>query len=316
MRRGAAQSYQAASQRIAASVQSSRAAVEAAVGSLLGPPVAAVRQAMSRAWEQHVRPLLNRRVRNWPDLEAAIQEAASEAAQRADAAAARARHAAMATKSVADAALLRQLRRVPQLRALARPEVASVAVWAAVAAIIVPLIWALTLATLRWLLFRLRPGRVAVAPPGSSSAWARLESALGYQWEQDSTRRAAVDGDSRGGTGRFAWLGDRLAQLLAAEAAFKLQPDDAAPDALAAAAAALAAEPAIGAKARAAGLPRLVQPGPGLASLQMAEAKERELYAACLGAAFADAGFNLAAARRVWAAGAAKPANGVEDGSE
>ncbi|PRW58986.1 hypothetical protein C2E21_2347 [Chlorella sorokiniana] len=290
LRHGAAQSYQAASQRIAASAQSSWAAAEAAVGGLLGPPVNAVQQAASQAWEQHLRPLLNRRVRNWPEFEAAIREAPSEAAQRAEAAAASAQRSAITAKAAADAALLRQLARVPQLRPLARPEVASAAVWAAVAAVTVPLAWALTLATLRWLLFRLRPGRVAVVPPGSSSAWARLEAALGYQWEQDATRRAAVDGDSRGGTGRFAWLGDRLAQLLAAEAAFKLQPEDAAPDALAAAAAGLAAELAVGAKARAAGLTRLVQLGPGLESLRLAEAKERELYAACLGAAFADAG--------------------------
>ncbi len=288
--------------------------METAVGSWLGPPVAAVQQAASQAWEQHLRPLLNRRVRNWPELEAAISEAASKAAQRADAAATSARRTAVSAKAAADAALLRQLSRFPQLRALATSAVASAVVWAAVAAITVPLVWALALATLRWLLFRLRPGRVAVVPPGSSGAWARLEAALGFQWEQDSTRRAAVDGDSRGGTGRFAWLGDRLAQLLAAEAAFKSQAEDAAPDALAAAAAALAAEPAIAAKARAAGLPRLVQPGPGLASLRLAEAKERELYAACLGSAFADAGFDLDAVRRVWA-GAVKPANGV-DGSD
>lgn len=267
--------------------------------------VAAAQQAASAAWEQHLQPLLSRRVHNWPELEAAIRQAAGKAGKNAQAAAATARQRAAAAKAAADAAVLRQLQRVPQLRPLATPAVASGAVWAGVAAATVPLAWALALASLRWLLFRVRPGSVAVAPPAGASAWGRLEASLGYQWEQDGTRRAAVDGDSRGGTGRFAWLGTCLAQLLAAEAAFKSQPEDAAPEALTAAAAPLAGEAALAAKARAAGLPRLVLPGPGLASLRLAAAKERELFAACLGAAFVDAGCDLQAARRVWAAGAA-----------
>lgn len=261
--------------------------------------MAGAQHATTAAWERHLRPLLTKHVSSWPELEAAVRRSASQGAARASHVAALAQQRGTAAKAAADAAVLQQLRRVPQLASLATDGVASGAVWAAVAAVTVPLGWALAAATLRWLLFRLRPGRVVVAPP-SGAAWDRLEAALGYQFESAAVRAAALDGDSAAGTGRFAWLGWAVLQLLAAEAAIQQSEDGAEPQALAAAAAALGGEAAVAERSLAAGMPQLVRPGPGARALALGAAKERELWAACLGAAFADAGFKLDVARRVY----------------
>ena len=300
--------YRSALDRTSAAASAGWQSTSSAVGARLGPVVAGAQQAAAAAWEQHLRPLLAKHVRSWPEIEAAARRSASQAADRASQAAAAAQQRAASAKAAADAALLQQLRRVPQLAPLATPAVASAAVWSVVAAVTLPLAWALAMATVHWLLFRLRPGRVAVAPPSGSAAWDRLEAALGYQYESDAVRAAALDGDSSAGTGRFAWLGAAVLQLLAAEAAIQQSEDVDGPQALAAAAVALGGEAALAARAAAAGIPQLVCPGPGARALALAAAKERELWAACLGAAYADAGFQLEAARRVYEGRRAKPA--------
>ena len=192
--------YCAAKQRAASSARASWVAVDAR----LGPVLRQARLAAASAWGRHLQPLLSRSVPNWPEVEAAVRHSVGEAAARVHTAMEQARQKAGAAKAAADAALLQQLQRDPQLAALATPATASAAVWGAVACVTVPLAWAVMVTTLRWLVFRLRPGSVAVVPPTSAGAWGRFEAALGYQFEQDATRRAALDGDSRGGTGRFA----------------------------------------------------------------------------------------------------------------
>jgi hypothetical protein len=194
------------------------------------------------------------------------------------------------------------MQRVPPLAASATPMLASRLVWTVILACTLPVAWALSAAAARMLVWRLQPGSVRIQQP-SEQALSRLQADLGYSWREPQDLQAALSGDSSGATGRFAWLGGALLHLLAAEAAFRQQPDSANPADLEEEAQLLAAESALATKAQAASLPQLVVPSPGAKSRQLAAAKAAELYAACLAAAFVDAGGKLDAARCIFIGG-------------
>lgn len=287
----------------------------------LQPLVAFVQRASAAAtqlWSSRVRPLLLRAAPNWPQLEAACQAQLRAAGQKASAAFEHIRARAAAAKGAADAAVLQQLRSAPpalRLGALATPERASTIVWGLLCGATLPFALALVLAGLRYLAYRLRPANVHVAPPASAGAWSRLEQGLGYSFERNAVLAAALGCDSTGTGGgdaaRLAWLGAALLRLLAAEAAFKHAPEGASPAALEAAADALAGRRALGARATAATLPRLVLAGAGAKSARLAADTTARLYAACVGAAYIDAGFSLDAPRSVFAATSSGAANGA-----
>lgn len=280
------------------------AAAQAAVHSRMGPAAARAQHAAATLWAARLRPALARSVHRYVELEAAALRGIATAARRCRAAAAQAAAQAVAAKAAADAAALRQLERLPLRPGLATPQLAGGAVWLALGAAALPVAWALAAALARALLFRLRPARLRVERPGVE-ALSRLQGALGYSWRKQEALQEALGGDSRGATGRLAWLGSALLQLLAAEEAFRQQPDGAGPQELQEAAEALAAPAALAAKPGAATLGGLVSAGPGARSLQAVADKAAELYAACLGAAFVDGGGSLDAPRRVFVGGAA-----------
>jgi hypothetical protein len=321
LRRSLYDAWSAAGARVAAGAAACRQAAASVVHGKLQPAVASARQAVAqtagRVWALKLQPVLRKWVRNWPEIEEGLARSWSVAGQRLGEAAAQARGRIAAAKAAADAAVLRQLQRVPSLGPLASHTVASSLVWGAIAAATLPVALALVFVALQYAVFRLRPGSVRVQPPGSGGAWNRLEEALGYCWEQHATLKAALGGGSSdsaevdagsstgaaaaaAASGRFAWLGAALMQLLAAEAAFKQQPAAAGADALEQAAGALAGPAAVAAKAEAATLPRLVLAGTGAQSRQLAASKAAELYIACLGAAYVDSGFELEAPRKVF----------------
>ena len=260
--------------------------------------MAAAQRATTRAWQHTLEPALRRAVPNWPELEAKARAHLACATTATAAAVDQLRAAAAAGKAAADAAVLAQLQWAPpalRLRSLATPAVANALVCAAVSAVTLPLAVALVAASLRWAIYRLRPGSLRVAPPASAAAWSRLEASLGYSFERHATLAAALDGDDVRGSGRFSWLGSAVLRLLAAEVALEEQPDEAAPAALAAAAAEVAQT------APAAALPRLVLPGPGAKSRGLAAAKAAQLWSAAVGAAYVDAGLSLDAPRAMLA---------------
>lgn len=268
--------------------------------------------AAEQLWYSRVRPLLLHSVPSWAQLEATLLAQLHAAGQRAFTVAARVRAQAAAAKAAADGAVLRQLQSAPpalRLGRLATPERASTVVWGLLAGAALPFALALALAAVRYLVYRLRPASVRVAPPASAGAWGRLEEALGHSFERNALLAAALGSDIAGA--RLAWLGAALLRLLAAENAYRLAPDGASPKALEAAADALAGRSAVYVRAAAATLPRLVLAGPGANSARQAADTAARLYAACVGAAYVDAGFDLDAPRIVFAATAGWPANGA-----
>jgi hypothetical protein len=269
-----------------------------------------VRLAAQGWWGGRLRPWLLKWAGIYEGVEVAIARGAGSAAQRARAAAAATVARASAAKAAADAVVLRQLHAVPALRGLARPEVASRAVWSAVAAAVLPLVALLALALARAAVYRLRPGSAQLQPPQGDEALAALQARLGYSWRQRAGLQAALAGG--GAAARLSWLGGALLQLLAAEAAFRQQPPTATPAQLDEASGELAKPAVLAARARAATLARLVVAGPGARSQRLAADKAAGAYAACLAAAYLDAGCKLDAARAVFV-GAAQ-ANGGADG--
>lgn len=314
----AAAAWRGVTGKAAAAASSCWARLWAVAAQLLQPPVGFAQRAWAAAhqlWSGTVRPLLLRAAPDWPQLEAAALARLRAAGQQASAAATRVRARAAAAKAAADAAVLRQLRSAPhalRLGALATPERASTIVWGLLSGATLPLALAFALAGVRYLVYRLRAASVRVVPPGSAGAWSRLEQALGYSFERNAVLAAALGGGSASGgdSARLAWLGAAVLRLLAAEAAFKHAPEGASPAALEAAADALAGRHALGPRAAAATLPGLVLAGPGAKSARLAANTMAQLYAACVGAAYMDAGYALDAPRSVFAATGAA-ANGT-----
>jgi hypothetical protein len=263
-------------------------------------------QAVSQLWTGRLQPPLAASVRRYRELKSAVTQRVSITTQRVQAAVSACTSRGAKAKAAVDAAVLRRLQAVPQLRHLATPELASRTVWWAAAALLLPLLIKAAAVAAGLLLHLVQPGGVTVRLPDSEEAWGRLEAKLGYRWKLPGGLQAALGGDGRGATGRLAWLGRSVLRLLAAEAAMRHQPRSTHPGELSEAADVLAGPAALAVKAEACLLSSVVQAGPGDRSRQRAVLKTAELYAACMGAAYLDSGCQLDAARQLFVgAGAA-----------
>jgi hypothetical protein len=299
----------AAARAAGAAVGAACAAAGDAYASRVAPALRGARLAGNKVWQLRLKPALGRAEAAlerragtaWPKVRGAAGGAAAAvgAAARAGAAAA-ARRAAQAEEA-AERAVLARMRRSPALQPAARQEVVHYALWGLLASLAAPLLYLGASRAARAAAHAVRPGTAEVAPPTVGAALNDVEARLGYSFAQPATLSAAFSDPG----GRLAWVGAAAARLLAAEAAYKKQDvGPAAADAgtLQTAADAAVQPAALAAAAERAGLRAHVRAGPGARSVRAAAARAGQLYAACLGAVFVDAEFDLKAARKAFGA--------------
>jgi hypothetical protein len=279
---------------------------------------------LSQIWELYVLPVLNKidsvlvSLPGWVDIRDALKQSSSAVAGFARHIASTMTQHVLRAEEASEGFALNQLQRVDSLKSVARHDVVHFVFWGAFVALVLPIALSVLKFIGQNLIHFLRPGS-AVLTSTTSDVQKTVEEMLGYTFSKPDTLKSAFavaeegagGASNAGGVGkkRLAFLGTTVAQTLAAEKALTVSSSagaasvqeestlytlmqqmtavDIAPNALATA-------------AKQIGVGEFIKSGPGARSHAVTQAKQAELYAACLGAVYIDSEFDIKAARNVW----------------
>lgn len=265
----------------------------------IAPWVESIQATGSKLWELRIKPGVHKvdaalsGLPGWGSVRTAAEHSIRSIGGRAAALGSAFMKRTVRAEEAFEKAIIVRMQRVDALKPVARHSVVHYALWGLVASLVIPAAYALVSAVLQILMHMLRPGTALVQLPASGSEYNIIENKLGYAFEQSGALERAF---KQANGGALAWLGNLLVQLLAAEGAIQEESSDVAAVRGAAQKAASAQE--LAAKAERAGLGRYVHAGAGSKSVAAAAARRADLYAACIGAAYVDSGFDIKAARK------------------